>query len=191
MSLTTRSLSRFATASCSAAFSAATAPSAGSIALLVMLAAANGVMAMSPMAPDGGASQYTQAGGEADSETSDVEIPNQTDGAEESDDESGPFDQPGDPDILGPSYRVNLIVGAGGWTEVVFLANSEQCLHLMGSGMTNLDLVVYDEEWGMLAIGKSPRDKEFICLDLGEPRILHAIIFNWGKVDHPCVLVGY
>ncbi len=93
---------------------------------------------------------------------------------------------------LSQNFRVNVTIPAFGFQEIDFIAD-EACVnvHLIGSGATNLDLILIDDEAGLIAVAHSKRDQEFISFCGNEPRVLRAIVLNWGKSDNACTLASY
>ncbi len=104
-------------------------------------------------------------------------------------------DEPAADPFLPQTFRLGFLAKANSWSEFTFDATEATvALTLIGSGTSNLDLVLYDDT-GVLAIGRSARDFEHITAAVtpffAPPHVMHVVVFNWGKADNWCTLSSY
>ncbi len=90
---------------------------------------------------------------------------------------------------IGQDFQQLLAVPPGGYADVIVEVDRHRLLLLLqGDGSTNLDLVLYSEELGVLAISHAPGDRERIEQAFSTPKVVHALVINWGRSTNWCVL---
>jgi hypothetical protein len=158
----------------------------GSVVGLVL--AISSIATAVPMAASSAAAQGQQAA-EA---TSTSMVPNAADEAAtepEVDEEGGSeVDGPEDP----TSFRLSAAIAGGGYAEFLVDATLPTLqLALTGMGLSDLNLVVIDDELGMLAVGAAPRDRERLTITNEYPRTLRVLVLNGGRNANVFTLSGY
>jgi hypothetical protein len=167
---------------------------ASSVVALVL--AISSIATAVPMA----ASSAAAPGQQAAEATSTSMVPNAADEAatepevdEEVDEEGGSeVDGPEDPTSVGQSFRLSAAIAGGGYAEFLVDATLPTLqLALTGMGLSDLNLVVIDDELGMLAVGAAPRDRERLTITNEYPRTLRVLVLNGGRNANVFTLSGY
>ncbi len=163
---------------------------AGSVVGLVL--AISSIATAVPMA----ASSAAAPGQQAAEATSTSMVPNAADEAAtepEVDEEGGSeVDGPEDPTSVGQSFRLSAAIAGGGYAEFLVDATLPTLqLALTGMGLSDLNLVVIDDELGMLAVGAAPRDRERLTITNEYPRTLRVLVLNGGRNANVFTLSGY
>jgi hypothetical protein len=163
---------------------------ASSVVALVL--AISSIATAVPMA----ASSAAAPGQQAAEATSTSMVPNAADEAAtepEVDEEGGSeVDGPEDPTSVGQSFRLSAAIAGGGYAEFLVDATLPTLqLALTGMGLSDLNLVVIDDELGMLAVGAAPRDRERLTITNEYPRTLRVLVLNGGRNANVFTLSGY
>lgn len=82
----------------------------------------------------------------------------------------------------GGSIRQSMFIEAGGYAIVAIDATAGPLtVAVQGGGVSNLDLVLIDREFGMLAASFRPGDHEALTYRFERPRPVYAMVLNNGK----------